>query len=218
MKENSFDIEVIIAAWSTMIIYTIQLFFSLKHFRYKMCKLYDKIKRDREFASELDSREIIQKSTQYPSYLLLYLLGGFVLCFHLILFLCLTISHLILFLCLIISTFKFRDISFSEGRIGYFTPIFLLFFLQKMIVRWLHHIFNYLNPRKANTSESDSRGVSSGRNVNFKLTAFDSILLCFKLISCKKISLSEKDLGMGKCFDMNRFVYWDYCFDPSFGS
>lgn len=207
MKEKSFDIEVIIAAWATMIIYTIQIFFSMKHFRHKMCKLYDKIKKDKGFASELDSREIIQKSTQYPSFLLLYLLGGFILCFHLILFLCLTIS-----------TFKFREINFSEGRIGYFTPILLLYFLQKMIVRWLHYIFGRLNRRKAKKFESNPHSIFSPRNVNFKLNAFDSILLCFKLISCKKISLSEKDLGRKKCFDMNRFVYWDYCFDLSFGN
>jgi hypothetical protein len=169
VKEWSFQGEVIISAIITLIIYGIQLFLSIKNYRKNMGDLYTKFSEDRKLGKKLKKRESIRKSTQYPSYLLLYLLGGFFICFHLILLFSVTIKNVI-----------FTRIGSSKGAIGYIIPILVLYLLQKMIIRWIYKIFDYFDQRK----ESDS---------TWKLTIFDSILLYLKLISGKTVFF-DRDL------------------------
>jgi len=163
VKEWSFQSEVILSAIITMIIYGIQLFFSIKNYRKSMGELYTKYSDNPELGKKLKKREIIRKSTQYPSYLLLYLLGGFFICFHLILLFSVTIKNVI-----------FTRIGSSKGAIGYIIPILVLYGLQKMIIQWLHKIFDYFDRREESS-------------LNVKLNIFDSILLYLKLISGRTI-------------------------------
>lgn len=187
LKDGKFQMEVIIAALITMIIYAIQLFLSVKNFRKRMDKWYDEASKDPQLAKQYEKREIIRKSTQYPSYLLLYLLGGFFLCFHLILFFCLMISQM-----------QWKRIGLSQGRVGYILPILVVYFLQKMVIRWLHFLFDCLDKRKES-------------NLNLQLNILDSVLLYLKLISCK-IHLFER---IANSSVVNRCIHWDYCIDDS---
>ena len=168
MKEDTLQIEVIVAALITMIIYSVQLLLSMKNFRERMDHSYIRYSDQPDLGKKLKKREIIRKSTQYPSYLLLYLLGGFFLCFH-----------LILFFCLMMSKVKLNQIGMSQGRIGYVMPILMVYLLQKMVIQWLHYIFDRLDRREES-------------NLNLKLNILDSILLYLKLISCK-IFFCEED-------------------------
>ena len=187
LKEGKFQTEVIVAALITMIIYGIQLFLSVKNFRKRMDAWYNAASKDPELAKQFKKREIIRKSTQYPSYLLLYLLGGFFLCFHLILFFCLMISEI-----------QRNGIGLSQGRLGYILPVLAVYFLQKIVIQWLHCAFDWLDQREES-------------NLNLQLNILDSILLYLKLISCK-IDFFER---FRNCFVMNRCIYWDYCIDDS---
>jgi hypothetical protein len=148
----------------TMIIYGIQLFLSIKNFRKNIDDLYTKYSAEPDLCKKLTKREIIRKNSQYPSYLLLYLLGGFFICFHMILLFSITIKNVFLF---------FTFTGASTGSIGYIIPILVLYLLQKIIIRWIHKIFDHIDQRYENDS-------------NLKLNIFDSILLYLKLISCKK--------------------------------
>jgi len=170
VKEWSFQDEVIISAIITMIIYGIQLFLSIKNYRKSIGDLYKKYSDDPELGKKLKNREIIRKSTQYPSYLLLYLLGGFFICFHLILLFSVTIKNVV-----------FTHIGSSEGAIEYIIPILVLYFLQKMIIQWLHKIFDYFDQRKEN-------------DLNWKLNIFDSILLYLKFISGKTVFILYRSI------------------------
>ena len=173
----------------TMIIYGIQLFLSVKNFRKRMVDWYTRALNNPELAREFSKREIIRKSTQYPSYLLLYLLGGFFLCFHLILFFCLMFGQI-----------PWTRMGLSQGRISYLLPILAVYFLQKMVIRWLHFVFDCLDQREEN-------------DWNVQLNILDSVLLYLKLISCE-IDLLER---IAICFVRNRCIYWDYCLDHSLG-
>ncbi len=163
IKEGSFQIEIIISAIMTMIIYGIQLFLSIKNFRKSIGDLYAKYSEEPELCNKLTKHEIIRKNSQYPSYLLLYLLGGFFICFHVILLFLITIKNVFLF---------FTYTGAATGSIGYIIPILVLYLLQKMIIRCIHTIFDHFDQRGKN-------------NLNLKLNIFDSILLYLKLISCK---------------------------------
>jgi hypothetical protein len=146
-----------------MIIYGIQLFLSMKNFRESMGNLYREHIEESESLVKFEKRNIVRKSTQYPSYLLLYLLGGFFLCFHLVLLFLIAIKEVYLF---------FTSIGSSQGSIGYIISILVLYGLQKAIIRWLHTIFDFFDQRDEN-------------DLNLQLNILDSILLYLKLISCK---------------------------------
>jgi hypothetical protein len=152
-----------------MTIYGIQLFLTIKNYRKCMRDLYNKYSEDPDLGKQLTKREIVRKSTQYPSYLLLYLLGGFFICFHLILLFIVTITNVRVILTHVVS---------SKGTIGYIIPVLVLYLLQKMIIRWLHQIVDYFDKREEN-------------NLNLKLNILDSILLYLKLISGKTTILIE---------------------------
>jgi hypothetical protein len=146
-----------------MIIYGIQLFLSIKNFRKSIGDLYTRYLEEPELCKKLKKREIIRKSTQYPSYLLLYLLGGFFICFHLILLFSVMIKRVI---------FTRIESSKKEATVGYILPIIVLYLLQKIIIQLLHKIFDYFDRRDEN-------------DLNLKINILDSILLYLKLISCK---------------------------------
>ncbi|CAF1135919.1 unnamed protein product [Rotaria sp. Silwood1] len=162
VKEWSFQGEVIISAIITMIIYGIQLFLTIKNYRKCMGDLYNKYLEEPELCKKLKKREIIRKSTQYPSYLLLYLLGG---------------------------------------AIGYIIPILVLYGLQKMIIQWIHKIFDYFDKRE----ESD---------LNLKLNIFDSILLYLKLISGCFIGIIASIIRLSFSVLVNIIFMprFDYCY------
>jgi hypothetical protein len=116
--------------------------------------------------------EIIRRSTQYPSYLLLYLLGGFFICFH-----------LILFIVTLFTVVQTHTGSFKQS-IGYIAPALILYLLQKMIIQWLHMLFATYNWRDKD---------------DLKINKFDSILLYVKFISSKlffNIDLFNKEYNM----------------------
>lgn len=69
-----------------MIIYGLQFLHSIKNYRDNVTNLYDIYSARRTPSGKPDDHEIIPKSVQYPAYILRYLLGGFVICFNLILF------------------------------------------------------------------------------------------------------------------------------------
>jgi len=159
-----------------------------------MGELYTKYSDNPELGKKLKKREIIRKSTQYPSYLLLYLLGGFFICFHLILLFSVTIKNVI-----------FTRIGSSKGAIGYIIPILVLYGLQKMIIQWLHKIFDYFDRREESS-------------LNVKLNIFDSILLYLKLISGKTVVFLIEIYSTKNIFyvDVIRLFYWYYCVYYSF--
>jgi hypothetical protein len=139
-----------------------------------MNKLYEDYSKNLELGKKLKNRDIIRKSTQYPSYLLLYLLGGFFLCFHLILFISMIIEKLI---------FIRVKPSKQQSMIGYILPILVLYFLQKTIIGWLYKAFDCIHNRYFCEKDSNQSNQQAPR---IKLTILDSILLYLKLISCKR--------------------------------
>jgi Ca2+/Na+ antiporter len=163
IKERSFQIEVIISAIATMIIYGIQLFLSMKNFRESMKNLYREHIENPELVKKLKKHDTVQKSTQYPSYLLVYLLGGFFICFHSILLLIIGMKKVCLYI---------FSMGAPEDMIGYIISIFVLYLLQIFIIEWLHTIFHCFDKKDE-------------REINLKLTIRDAILLYVKLISCK---------------------------------
>jgi hypothetical protein len=198
MKGESFRIEVIISAFLTTIIYGIQLFLSIRNFRKSMGDLYDGHMADREQAKKLKKRDIVRKSTQYPSYLLLYLLGGFFICFHLILLLSIIIKEVIEF---VIHT------GALPGTIGYILPILVLYGLQKIIIYWAYEIINCTDKRDFNRLNPND--MSS----DFKLNILDSMILYLKLISCKTSFSFIKIYSIRLCRFIHRCCCVCYSFD-----
>jgi hypothetical protein len=141
----------------------------MKNYRKSIGDLYTKFSEEPDLGKKLKKREVIRKSTQYPSYLLLYLLGGFFICFHLILLFSVAIKNVILI---------FTHIGTSTGTIGYIIPVLIVYGLQKIIIRILHKFVDHINKREES-------------NLNWKLSTLDSIVLYLKLISGKTTILIE---------------------------
>lgn len=199
IQDDSVQTDIIISAVFTTILYSIQLFLSIKNFRQNMNQLYVQCSADHNSIKNLKRREIIRRSTQYPSYLLLYLFGGYFLCFHLILFVY-EIGKQLFF----IPTKALK----LEAMIRYILPILVFYFLQKIGIHILYKIFYYFDKR----DYGENRSAQYVPNI--KLNILDSILLYLKLISCRK----SIDCLLKNTIHSNfsRRFYRCYCIDHSF--
>ncbi len=159
MNEPSFQGEVLLSAMSTMIIYGIQLFLTIKQYQKNMIYIYRNMPKDIRSKRRPKQHDIITGSIRYPGYLLLYLLGGVFLCFHLILFLITILSGM-------------RVIRSPAGSLKWtielLIPALVLYFLQTMIHRWSNTFLTFYHRR----DEGD-----------VQFTTLHSILLYFNLIA-----------------------------------
>ncbi len=123
--------------------------------------VYNKMADDIKSNHQPEGIEIIQGSIKYPGYLLLHLLGGVFICFHLILLIATIGSGIPLI----------RSPAGSvKLTIELIVPALVLYFLQVMINRWSQTILTFYH-------EQDEE--------NLRFTTLDSILLYFNLIASR---------------------------------
>ena len=94
-----------------------------------MNELYGVYSHDTNPALKPKKHEIIPKSMQYPGFVLLYLLGGYVICFNLI-FVIVTILYAIL-----------NQTGSFKWELRFVTSVLVLYCLQRMITRLVNTLF-----------------------------------------------------------------------------
>jgi len=167
IKEKSFKSEVVSSAIITMIFFGIQLLHSIKNYKDCVKKLYEFYSDRTESGLQLEKHEIIPKSLQYPAFILRYLLGGFVICFH-----------LILIIMIIPNVNRTRVIS-SKWKLISIASVIFIYGLHKIINQAANKLFTGYNPRNEN---------------DLRLNRPYSILLYFNLISSKSFFFLNVDL------------------------
>jgi hypothetical protein len=136
-----------------------------------MRKLYEEYNYRTESGIELNRHEIIPKSVQYPAFILRYLLGGFVICFN-----------LILFIVIISNVIRTRGASFKWTLISVISMIFV-YGLHRVINLAANKLFTGYNPRNQN---------------DLRLNRPYSILWYFNLISSKSFFLFQRRFVLQK--------------------
>ncbi|CAF1260173.1 unnamed protein product [Rotaria sordida] len=130
IEEQSFQPEVIISAMITTVIYGLQLLHSIQNYKDRVRTLYGTDFDNSEIVFLCEKREIIPRSVQYPAFILRYLLGGYIICFHSFLFTIVggkaIVTH--------ISSFKWILISIAS--------IICVYGLHKIINFLINRLFN----------------------------------------------------------------------------
>jgi hypothetical protein len=186
VEEWSFQSEVILSAIITMLFYGIQLLLSIKNYRRNMGKLYQVFSDDINSAPKLEKHEIIPKSMQYPGFVLVYLLGGYVLWFH-----------TIFFIVTILNVIRTQTGS-SKWELRIFISVLILYFLQKTITRIINTLFTGYHPQDEN---------------DLRLNRPYSILMYINLISSKSFVFSQLNMysiDVVRLFYRYHFVYYSF--------
>jgi hypothetical protein len=200
IKEQSFKGEVIFSAIITTIIFGLQLLHSMKNYKDNVrhwYKIYSYLPMPP--GKPVDD-EIIPKSVQYPAFILRYLLGGFVICFN-----------LILFMLIMSQAIRTRITSFKWTLISIISVIFV-YGLHKIINLAINKLFTNYNSQGQNdvrsreekrdsctskyngsTRKDESTGVSPVLS-SVRLDRPYGILLYFNLISSKSVFFFKIDL------------------------
>jgi hypothetical protein len=213
IKEQSFKGEVIFSAIITTIIYGLQILHSIKNYK-------DNVRHWYKMYSDLSTPpgkpvddEIIPKSVQYPAFVLRYLLGGFVICFN-----------LILFIVIISQAIRTRITSFKWTLISIISVIFV-YGLHKIINLAINKLFTNYNSQGQNdvtqrgddgssrdddgsTRKDESTKVSPVLS-HVRLNRPYGILLYFNLISSKSVFFFKIDLFYKKiqCVNITSLFY-----------
>jgi Ca2+/H+ antiporter len=83
VKERSFQVEAVSSALITMIIYGVQLFFTLKRYKKDIRQAYDMNKK-KKLDDKLKEPDLVYKGIKYPGFLFRHIGGGVTICFHII--------------------------------------------------------------------------------------------------------------------------------------
>ncbi len=73
-----------------------QLLHSMQNYKDRVRDLYNENYSEPKKVFIFKDNEIIRKSIQYPAYILRYLFGGYVICFHFLLFLMIVVRTIII--------------------------------------------------------------------------------------------------------------------------
>jgi hypothetical protein len=165
--------EIIVSAVLTAIIYGIQLFFGMKNLRKHIIKCDEE---DSTILAQKDARikkeQTGFKAIQYPGYLIRYTMGGFVITFHILIFVSF-IPRLIW-----IYSYAFKWI------LEFLLPILILYTLQLLVARWSAQLID-----SGNTSVRHSQQRTNLKN-NLK-NNIKHILQYFILVASKTYLLSN---------------------------
>jgi hypothetical protein len=143
IKDRVFHVEIIVSAIITAFIYGIQLFLGMKNFREHVVNyraLDEKILRDNKGIS---FEEVPSKSIQYPGYLLRYTIGGFVITFHLLIFVT------------VIPRLFFRYPYAFKWILEFISPLLIFYVLQWLIARDISGFMNIDTPGNAESTRID---------------------------------------------------------------
>lgn len=129
IKNQLFHEEIVTSALITLLIYTIQLFRNLKHFR-KDVQKYHKLGKNKVLEDMgITEEEATSKAIEYPGYLIRYTLGGFIITFHLLIF--------VTFIPRLLYHFSFT----FKWILQLLLPIFMLFALKSSTAKFCAKIF-----------------------------------------------------------------------------
>jgi Ca2+/H+ antiporter len=86
IKDKLLHTEIILSAIITALIYSIQLFFGMKKYRKDITEYREKGLKSMIKERGISRNHARSKAIQYPGYVIRYTLGGFVITFHLLIF------------------------------------------------------------------------------------------------------------------------------------
>ncbi len=166
IKDRVFHVEIIVSAIITTFVYGIQLFLGMKNFRegVKEWRAGDQttlIKQKR-----ISIQGVGSKAIQYPGYLLRYTIGGFVITFHLLIFIA------------VIPRFLFRYYYAFKSILEFISPLLIFYALQWHLTRYISGFIDVNNPTNGNNAIR-----SHWKNI------LKNILLYFILVSSKTLQI-----------------------------
>jgi len=152
-------VEIIVSAIITAFIYGIQLFLGMKNFR-KEVKKYRAGDQKRLIDDKgLTIEQVRSKAIQYPGYLLRYTIGGFVITFHLLIFIG------------VIPRFIFRYSYAFKWILEFLSPLLIFYALQWHMTRMVSGLININRP--TNGKSTKIRDTSSSQNIRTRIERFE---------------------------------------------
>ncbi len=142
LRTYSFKFELIATAVLTVIIYGIQLFLGMKQFRKDKQEPSKISKKKKSKKKDSNSGSFVADSIHFPGFLIGYMAWGFVICFHLILFIFILIRITILQVAHIVTIMKV------------IVPLVVLYWSKKVIVKTIGEYLSISLPRKQQKTTS----------------------------------------------------------------
>jgi hypothetical protein len=168
IKDRIFHVEIIVSAIITAFIYGIQLFLGMKNFRQQVKKYRAGDETTFIKEKQISIEQVRSKSIQYPGYLLRYTIGGFVITFHLLIFIA------------VIPRFIFRYSYAFKWILESISPLLIFYALQWHMARQISSFIGINSP--TNDKRIDRSQWKNKLKNNLK-----NILRYFILVSSKTL-------------------------------
>lgn len=174
IKDQLYSGEVIFAAILTGLIYALQLFMTMKNFRKQLKKYRGKNRKLLIEETGIKIREARSKAIQYPGYVIRYTVGGFVITFHILLFITLIPRQIY---------FHFYSLKWILGSI---LPIILLYIMQSAIAELTTKLIDSRHETDADVNNAQTKKSDKDKII----LGIKNILQYFILVASKILNIN----------------------------
>ena len=161
IDEWSFRKETVCSAILTMFIFCYRLFDSIKSYQEHILQLKKGNHKAILPESELESDSTAPESVGYLSFVFLNVVGGFLIWFHIILFL-VTMCSIFIFHAFTLQIYRMEVIS---SFIVLIAPVLVLYYLKKYITRWFSIFTTTDQSQNVNNNANVTNNVNNNANV-----------------------------------------------------